>query len=186
MKELEKVKKERSLLQRRLQFAEDRASGNYPADTAADSSVVRSRFNSGDTDGSEGHSVDYAATTSVSRTFSESWKGQGSSGGNMASQFRPENSTSSDTNPLDDNEGYETRFMTSDNATVLVLSSQVRNLIQYLQRAPSTAQKYTRVRQLIQGCNDPAPPSSEKLWARLEYLTKMILSRPPGSAESHE
>ena len=166
---------------------ENYLSWNHPVDAATNSSRVPSRFNTGYPNDSEGHGLEYSRARSVSRTLSsESGSEQGFLGGNLAFRLRSKDTTSSDANPLDDNEGHETRLTTSEKVRLLSRSCQVRHLIQYLQKAPSTAQKLTRVRNLIEGCNGPAPPSSEKLWARLECLVGMILYLPPDSAELRE
>jgi hypothetical protein len=184
-KQLENVKKERGLLQRRLQYAEDYVSKNYPAGAVDGFSAAPPRFNSGDPDITGEYGVKHTRTNSISQPSSGPRLAQGFSGGTAASQ-PPWHTTRHD--PDIDNSKYdkerEARLKVLDSVAVIARARHTRRLIDYLQQSPNTAQKHGEILRLIEGCSGLAPPSSEDLWQRLIQLSKTIVYASQDAANS--
>jgi hypothetical protein len=179
-KQLENVKRERGLLQRRLQYAEDYVSKNYPAGAADGYSATPPRFNTGDPDITREYGANHTRTNSTSQPYSGPRLTQGFSGGNTASQppwlRTPRHDPDIDTSKHD--KEREARLKARDSVAVIARAKHTRHLIEYLQQCPDAAQKYDETLRLIEGCSGFAPPSSEDLWQRLIQLSKNIASVP--------
>jgi hypothetical protein len=186
LKQLKNVKKERGLLQRRLQYAEDYVSKNYPAGAADGFSAAPPRFNTGDPNITGEYGVSYTRKDSTNQLSSGLRLTQDFSGGNAASQPPSQDPTRHD--PDVDKSAHdkerEARLKALDSVAVIARARHTRRLIEYLQQCPNTTQKHDDIRRLIEGCSGLAPPSSEDLWQRLIQLSKTIVSASQGAANS--
>jgi hypothetical protein len=185
-KQLENVKKERGLLQRRLQYAEDYVSKNYPAGAVDGFSAAPPRFNSGDPDITGEYGVNHTRTDSTSQPSSGPRLAQGFSGGNAASQPPWQHTTrhDPDIDQSKHDKEREARLKVLDSVAVIARARHTRRLIDYLQQSPNTAQKHGEILRLIEGCSGLAPPSSEDLWQRLIQLSKTIVYASQDAANS--
>jgi hypothetical protein len=179
-KQLENVKRERGLLQRRLQYAEDYVSKNYPAGAVDGFSTEPPRFNTGDPDITREYGFNHTRTNSTSQPFSGPRLAQGFSGGNAASQppWQRTARHDADSDKSKHDEEREARLKVRDSVAVIARARHTRRLIEYLQQCPDAAQKYEDTLRLIEGCSGFAPPSSEDLWQRLIQLSNTIASAP--------
>jgi hypothetical protein len=179
-RQLENVKRERGLLQRRLQYAEDYVSKNYPAGAADRFSTEPPRFNTGDPDITREYGANHTRTNSTSHPFSSPRLTRGSSGSNTASQppwlRTPRHDADIDKSKHD--KEREARLKARDSVAAIARAKHTRRVIEYLQQCPDAAQKQDQIRRLIEGCSGFAPPSSEDLWQRLIQLSKTIASAP--------
>jgi hypothetical protein len=179
-KQLENVKRERGLLQRRLQYAEDYVSKNYPAGTADRFSATPPRFNTGDPDMTGEYGINHTRTNSTSQPSSDPRLAQGFSGGNTTSQppWQRTPRHDPDTDKSKHDKERDARLKVRDSVAAIARARHARRVIEYLQQCPDAAQKYDETLRLIEGCSGFAPPSCEDLWQRLIQLSKTIASAP--------